>query len=227
MHSSSKKYTLLRSTFWWMLRINYIVFFTYLYAIHIRNVKAAIEVLLVVLVTDFLYIILKKSVESQVFTLNKILFKEPNILNLQQLKYLAEKELLEINTIKDVELLIDFGGISDDTTSTKAINFNGYIQNKNILNLKVYPHERLNIFEKQAIEEFVEQLPDLALRIHLRETENKEYSMDNYAIGTKLLEIKELILLKNSINKLEDIKTVEKNLLSEIDLLIKEVETHE
>ncbi|WP_028857614.1 hypothetical protein [Psychrilyobacter atlanticus] len=225
--SGSREYGLLRSTFWWMGRVNYIVFLAYLYLIYTRDFKSTLMALIILLGTDLLYINLKNAVESQHFSLNHILFKESEILNISQLKFLIENEISKIIHLKSIHLKVNFDGIKHIESTKENIFFYGIAQEKSIIALEILPYYRLKIFERKAIEDLMNELPGVALRINHREIDLKKYSLDNFAIGTRLIEVKDLLILNNSISDERTKQTIQDSLLEELDTLIKEVDAHD
>ena len=225
--SDSREYGLLKSTFWWMGRVNYIIFLAYLYLIYTRNLKLTLVILTVLLVTDFLYISLKNTVESQHFSFNHILFKKSEISNISQLKFLVENEISKIINVKNINLKVNFDGLKLVENNKENIFFYGSAQEKRIVALEIAPYYRLKIFERKAIEDLMNELPGVALRIYYREMDLKNYSLDNFAIGTRLIEIKDLLLLNNSILDEDTKKTIQESILEELDSLIKEVDAHD
>lgn len=225
--SDSREYGLLRSTFWWMGRVNYIIFLAYLYLIYTRDLKSTLMALIILLVTDLLYVNLKNAVESQHFSLNHILFKEFEISNISQLKFLVENEISKIIHVKNIYLKVNFDGLEHLENTKENIFFYGSVQEKNIVALEISPYYRLKIFERKAIEDLMNELPGVALRIYYREMDLKNYSLDNFAIGTRLIEIKDLLILNNSTSDESTKQTIQESLLEELDSLIKEVDAHD
>lgn len=225
--SDSREYGLLRSTFWWMGRVNYIIFLAYLYLIYTRDLKLTLMLLIILLGTDFLYVSIKNAVESQHFSLNHILFKESEISNISQLKFLVENEISKIIHVKKIHLKVDFDGLDHHKNTKDRLFFCGTSQEKNIVVLEMLPYYRLKIFERKAIEDLMNELPGIALRIYYREMDLKNYSLDKFAIGTRLIEIKDLLILNNSISDEGTKTTIQDSLLEELDSLIKEVDAHD
>lgn len=225
--SDSREYGLLRSTFWWMGRVNYIIFLAYLYLIYTRDLKLTLMLLIILLGTDFLYVNIKNAVESQHFSLNHILFKESEISNISQLKFLVENEISKIIRVENIHLKVDFDGIDHHENTKERVFFYGIAQEKKIVVLEISPYYRLKIFERKAIEDLMNELPGIALRIYYREMDLKNYSLDNFAIGTRLREIKDLLILNNSISDEGTKITIQDSLLEELDSLIKEVDAHD
>ncbi|UUV17697.1 hypothetical protein NRK67_02345 [Fusobacteria bacterium ZRK30] len=225
--SDSREYGLLRSTFWWMGRVNYIIFLAYLYLIYTRDLKLTLMLLIILLGTDFLYVNIKNAVESQHFSLNHILFKESEISNISQLTFLVENEISKIICVKNIHLKVDFDGLDHYENTKERVFFYGTAQEKKIVVLEISPYYRLKIFERKAIEDLMNELPGIALRIYYREMDLKNYSLDNFAIGTRLIEIKDLLILNNSTSDEGTKKTIQESLLEELDSLIKEVDAHD
>ena len=224
--SDSREYNLLRYSFWWSVRLNYITFLAYIYLIYTRNFNYTLTVLVVILMTDFFYLNLKNSVESQHFSLSRILFKEGEIANLSQLKTLIEAEVIEVIPASEISLDVDFSGINPAKAEEGSHLFQGVLSEKTILTLKISPLYPLKIFERRALEELVEELPGVALRVYYRESQLENTPLDNFTIGTRLLELRELILLKSSVDGEELKESIEKGILEEIDSLIEEVDGH-
>ena len=84
----------------------------------------------------------------------------------------------------------------------------------------------MKIFERRAIEELVEELPGVALRIYYRESSLENTPLDNFTIGTRLMEVRELVLLRSSIEDEGARSSIDKGILEEIDALIEEVDAH-
>lgn len=225
--SDSREYGLLKTTFWWMGRVNYMIFLAYIYLIYTRDIKVTLIVLTVLLITDFIYMSLKNAVESQHFSLNHILFKESEISKISQLKFLVENEILKIMHVKKIFFKVDFNGFEEVKNTKEKIFFYGSTHGKKIIELEILPYNKLKIFERKAIEDFMNELPGIALRIYYREMELKKYCLDNFAIGTKLIEIKDLFIINNSISDTDRKKMIQESILEELNSLIKEVDSHD
>lgn len=225
--SDSREYNLLRYSFWWSVRLNYITFLAYIYLIYTRNFSYTLTVLGVILMTDLFYLNLRNSVESQHFSLNRILFKEGEVATLSQLKSLVEKEIEKVIPVSEISLDVDFNGVNSGREEEEILLFTGTLNKKPILSLRLSPLYPLKIFERRALEELVAELPGVALRIHYRESLTKETSLDSFTIGTRLMELKELILLGTSMEEGRVKESIKENVLQEIDSLIEEVDSHD
>ncbi len=224
--SDSREYSLLRHSFWWSVRLNYITFLAYIYLIYTRSFNYTLTVLGVILLTDLFYLNLRNSVESQHFSLNRILFKEGEIATLSQLKSVIEAEVGKVIPVSEISLEVDLNGVVPCREEENTLLFQGTLGEKPILSLRLFPLYPLKIFERRALEELVEELPGIALRIHYRESILEDTSLDGFAIGTRLMELRELILLGTSMEEGKVKDSVEESVLMEIDSLIEEVDTH-
>lgn len=224
--SDSREYNLLRYSFWWSVRLNYITFLAYIYLIYTRNFNYTLTVLVVILMTDFFYLNLRNSVESQHFSLNRILFKEGEVSTLSQLRSLVEEEVAKVIPVSHISLDINFSGLEASKGDEGFLLFQGTLSKKTILALRISPLYPLKIFERRALEELVEELPGVALRIYYRESSLENTPLDNFTIGTRLMEVRELVLLRSSIEEEEVRNSIDKGILEEIDALIEEVDAH-
>lgn len=143
------------------------------------------------------------------------------------MKFTVENEISKIIHVKNIHLKVDFDGLEHLENTKEKIFFYGTAQKKSIVALEISPYYRLKIFERKAIEDLMNELPGIALRIYYREMDLKNYSLDNFAIGTKLIEIKDLLLLNNSISDMSTKKTIQDSLLEELNSLIREVDAHD
>ena len=128
--------------------------------------------------------------------------------------------------MKNIHLKVNFDGLELLQNTKETIFFYGIAEKKNIVALEISPYYKLKIFERKAIVDLMNELPGVALRIYYREMDLKNYSLDNFAIGTRLIEIKDLFILNNSLSDENTKKTVQDSLLEELDFLIKEVDSH-
>ncbi len=223
--SDSREYSLLKYSFWWSVRLNYMTFLAYIYLIYTRNFDYTLTVLLVILMTDFFYLNLRNSVESQHFSLSRILFKEGEVATLSQLKSLVEGEVAKVIPVSHISMDVDFNGVNP-SMDEDALLFTGSLNKRVILSLCLFPLYPLKIFERRALEELVDELPGVALRIHYRESLLEGPSLDSFTMGTRLMELRELILLGSSMEEGGVKDSIEESVLREIDSLIEEVDSH-
>ncbi|GLI58141.1 hypothetical protein PM10SUCC1_36550 [Propionigenium maris DSM 9537] len=224
--SDSREYNLLRYSFWWSVRLNYITFLAYIYLIYTRNFNYTLTVLGVILMTDIFYLNLRNSVESQHFSMSRILFKEGEVATLSQLKSLVEGEVGKVIPVSHISLDVDFNGVTPEKDEEGTLFFTGTLNKRAILSLRLSPLYPLKIFERRALEELVEELPGVALRIHYRESLLEGPSMDSFTMGTRLMELRELILLGSSMEEGKVKDSIKESVLKEIDSLIEEVDSH-
>lgn len=228
LYSDNDEYKLINQYFWILFKLTFYLFGSYLFLVYSKNFTLSFFGTLGILIIDISYTIFKNSIDKQFFSLNYILYRENEASTLTQFKDLIKKEIQNKIFLKEVDLDINFNGIlhpNYEQNKDNIIYFSGILEEKTIVLLKVTPIYELKVFEKKALEELVNEIPKVSLKINNREESFKKNNLDSYILGTKLLELKELVILNNN-NNLED-NPIKKAILNELDSIIKEVDQNE
>ncbi len=219
------RYKLSKYIFWWALKLSILFSFGYLILTMYDDLKITLIVLLGYIFIDLIYSGLRYFVDTQKISFNSDIVRLIGADNIEGLELGLKKIINNKIDLEDLDIKIDMNGIEYSEDGKREV-FVKEIEGRRVVILALIPTLSLKGFEVRALEELLETVVSILPLLVLREREDKRFIRDNHSLATKLIEIKGLLKLEDTmgVEEREDIRNLIDN---EIEILIKEVDLYD